>query len=180
MTVRLLEFTQIGCHACKAMEAIVASIRGCAGISFEEHGINTVLASKYGVRGTPTFVFVNDAGQVLDTFEGIQEEKTLRAAIERLSGVPCSSSSTIFGTAVRARSLVNLAKFAKAIESPKSPSAPAPAPAPAPAQAMPAPRVAPTPEPRVAPVPESKPFPTRTAAIVVGVVAVPLVILLLL
>jgi cytochrome c-type biogenesis protein len=93
---RMVQFTSSDCSVCRQMIPTVALIeRDCDGRKVDvikvdvTHKENHKLASNYGVRGVPTFVFLDTSGDEVARLVGYQKLGSLRQALSALVGEPC-------------------------------------------------------------------------------------------
>ena len=95
---QLLEFGAHDCPVCRRMRPVLDRlVTACAELdSWVVHvdvatQSGRALASRYGVRGTPTFLFLNDKGEEGERLLGETTEADIAAAVERTFGLSCSS-----------------------------------------------------------------------------------------
>ncbi len=71
------------------------------GLSFTKVRMKTSegkhMAKEYSIRGTPTFIFLDDSGSYLDRIVGVPSEGTLRGAVEKHLGIRKSIFSKLLG-----------------------------------------------------------------------------------
>jgi cytochrome c-type biogenesis protein len=92
-----LYFFQPNCPACLEMTPIVRAMTAtCAGKGMAVHRIDISqreqrsMAAQYGIRGTPTLVFVDDAGKEVSRLVGASDLGTVHDAIAVLMGQACA------------------------------------------------------------------------------------------
>ncbi len=93
---RLVEFVSPACSVCRQMIPTVALVeRDCGGRNVDvikvdvSHQGNRELARRYGVRGVPTFLFIDAAGKELARQVGYQTLQSLRQSLAVLVGERC-------------------------------------------------------------------------------------------
>ena len=93
---RMVEFVSSSCSICRQMIPTVALIeRDCGGRNVDVVKIdvtrpqNRNLAHSYGVRGVPTFVFLDERGKESARLVGFQQLSTLRQSLATLVGQKC-------------------------------------------------------------------------------------------
>lgn len=98
----LLEFVSRSCPVCQRMAPIVAAAEhDCAGRNVAVRRVDVsdpagaALARQFGVRGVPTFVFLDGAGEELARLVGEQPLKSLTQSIEVLAGEKCDGFRTL-------------------------------------------------------------------------------------
>ena len=94
---RLVEFSSEDCPACARMRPVVAGVeRECGEKTIAQLDVDDAagarLAGSYGVTLLPSFVSVDAQGREIARLTGAQTPAALRAAVEELQGVPCSST----------------------------------------------------------------------------------------
>jgi thioredoxin 1 len=87
---QVLDFWQPNCPPCEAMEPILAQLEEEYTGRVEFHKVNIYEerdeADRFGIRYTPTFVFLNLEGERVDMLVGQQDFSTMRLKIEKLLG----------------------------------------------------------------------------------------------
>jgi len=80
--MKVLKFYADWCQPCKALSRTIESI-GDVGITIENVDIdeNSETAVKYGIRGVPTLVLVNDDGSEVRRRSGNMSEKDFKAFV---------------------------------------------------------------------------------------------------
>ena len=92
----MIEFVSATCPICRRMAPIVAKAeRDCSahGVRIRQIDVATGPgrdgASRYGILGVPTFVFVDQQGTEVARLVGEQPEETLIQTLEVLAGQAC-------------------------------------------------------------------------------------------
>jgi thioredoxin 1 len=85
--MKLIDFYATWCGPCKAMMPTINRLSETALFEVEKIDVdeNPDMASKYGIRGIPTLVFVNDAGEILWRKSGVHTEQQILSAFNELS-----------------------------------------------------------------------------------------------
>jgi len=85
--MKLLDFYATWCGPCKAMMPTIERLRENGPFEVEKVNVdeNPDMASKFGIRGIPTLIFVDDSGNVLWRKSGMQTEQELLSTYEELS-----------------------------------------------------------------------------------------------
>jgi thioredoxin 1 len=85
--VVLADFYADWCGPCQMLEPVVERLAAetDAAVAKVDVDANQPLAGEYGVRGVPTLVLFVD-GEEADRYVGVQDESTLRAAVEAHTG----------------------------------------------------------------------------------------------
>ncbi|MBZ4330157.1 co-chaperone YbbN [Corallococcus sp. AS-1-12] len=93
----MVEFVSRGCPVCQRMEPVVALAgHHCAGqgVGVLRLDVGTAegrqAAARYGIRGVPTFVFLDGAGQEVARRVGEQSLTSLREGLESIAGIRCA------------------------------------------------------------------------------------------
>lgn len=95
---KILEFSSRDCPVCRRMRPVVDKlVSACSELDSRlvrvdvttAHG--RALAEQHGVRGTPTFVLLDDTGTEKERLLGENTGDDLAAAVERAFGLSCSS-----------------------------------------------------------------------------------------
>lgn len=93
----MLEFVSRSCPVCQRMEPVVAlAEQHCAGegVDVLRLDVGTAegrqAAARHGIRGVPTFLFLDAAGQEVVRRVGEQSLTTLRQGLESIAGVRCA------------------------------------------------------------------------------------------
>lgn len=93
---RMVQFTSPSCSVCRQMIPTVGLIeRDCGGQRVDVVKVDVTrpegraLASRYGVRGVPTFVFLDRKGEQAARLVGYQTLPALRQALATLTGGEC-------------------------------------------------------------------------------------------
>jgi cytochrome c-type biogenesis protein len=93
---RLLEFTSQDCPVCRRMRPVVDKLlHGCRELDAHAVRVDVAtaagrdLADRHGVRGTPTFVLVDEQGVEKARLLGENSAEEVAAAIERAFGISC-------------------------------------------------------------------------------------------
>lgn len=87
--MRVIKFAASWCSPCRSYKPTfekVSKMDEFADIQFEELDVdeNEELAAKYGVRGVPATIFVNNKGEMVDRLAGLQTEQALVEKIRSL------------------------------------------------------------------------------------------------
>jgi len=97
----LIQFYSDRCIACRAMEPVMKEIiRECdgKGIKIEQLNVSDPnvrrMASRFHIRGVPTFVFFDELGREYARLIGIQSKSKIKRLINKLNGNRCSDHST--------------------------------------------------------------------------------------
>ncbi|MCD6499947.1 MAG: hypothetical protein J7M25_16760 [Deltaproteobacteria bacterium] len=92
----VLEFKSASCTVCKAMDPVVDHLKhDCRGHQVAikqvviEEGNNRALAKKYRIIGYPTFIFLNNKGEVVARLVGKQRLHVLHQHLTLLTGQTC-------------------------------------------------------------------------------------------
>jgi len=103
----VLDFFKPDCPACLKMVPVMESLRStCAsrGLRVEKINIsdpvNMRLARELGVRGTPTFLFVDEQAVEVARLVGVQETVAVQQAMAVLMGKACADFSPLVGGAL--------------------------------------------------------------------------------
>lgn len=96
---QLLEFTAHQCPVCRRMRPVIDRVaHTCDGLGGRVVRVDVTtprgrkLADRHAVRGTPTFVFVDDAGIERARIIGEQSEQEVAATVERALQVSCRAT----------------------------------------------------------------------------------------
>ena len=81
--MKLIKHYANWCQPCKQLSEIMKSVELPEGMQFVENDVDVGqdLAAKHGVRGIPTLVIEDAAGNVLRTAKGSMTKQTLEAFI---------------------------------------------------------------------------------------------------
>ena len=87
--MKVLKFSASWCGPCRAYKPTfdkVSKMDEFADIQFEDLDVdeNEELAAKYGVRGVPATIFVNNKDEMVDRLAGLQTEQALVDKIRSL------------------------------------------------------------------------------------------------
>lgn len=87
--MKVLKFSASWCGPCRAYKPTfekVSKMDEFSDIQFEEIDVdeNEDLAIKYGVRGVPATIFVNNKDEMIDRLAGLQTEQALTDKIRSL------------------------------------------------------------------------------------------------
>lgn len=102
--MKILVFVSSNCPHCPKAEQAVKKLAP----HYSEHGLSykkvrtktsegQELASRYGIRGLPTILFVDGEGKEMGRKTGAPDEDKLRNDIEKMLGLKESFFSKIFG-----------------------------------------------------------------------------------
>ncbi len=95
MAVRIVEIVQATCHYCADVAPAVAAVNAACGNPIEQIDAATptgnALAAKFGVTGTPTFLFIENNREVRPRITNVVDAATLRAAVVAVGR--CSTSA---------------------------------------------------------------------------------------
>ncbi|MCY1036077.1 thioredoxin domain-containing protein [Corallococcus sp. BB11-1] len=93
----MVEFVSRSCPVCQRMEPVVAlAEQHCTGAGVEVLHLDVgtaegrQAAARHGIRGVPTFVFLDGAGQEVARRVGEQSLTSLRDGLESITGVRCA------------------------------------------------------------------------------------------
>ena len=77
--MKVLKFQATWCQPCKMMSKVIDGAKDNISLPIEEIDIdeNMELAKKYGIRGVPALVIVNDDGTTIRAKTGTMNEKQL-------------------------------------------------------------------------------------------------------
>jgi len=77
--MKVLKFQASWCQPCKMLSRVVEEAKDKITVQIEEVDIdeNTELAKKFNIRGVPTLVMVDDAGNTVKSKTGYLNEKQL-------------------------------------------------------------------------------------------------------
>ena len=77
--MKVLKFQASWCQPCKMLSRVVEEAKDKITVQIEEVDIdeNTELAKKFNIRGVPTLVMVDDAGNTIKAKTGYLNEKQL-------------------------------------------------------------------------------------------------------
>lgn len=77
--MKVLKFQASWCQPCKMLSRVVDEAKDKISVPIEEVDIdeNTELAKKFNIRGVPTLVMVDDAGNTIKAKTGYLNEKQL-------------------------------------------------------------------------------------------------------
>ncbi len=102
--MRVLVFVSSHCPHCPNAERLVKRVTPDYkehGVSFSKVRIKTsggkILSKKYGVRGTPTIILINNDGVELKRHVGTPSEDKFRSMMEKAIGLKKSFFSRLFG-----------------------------------------------------------------------------------
>lgn len=88
----VIDFWRPGCPPCEVMAPIVEQLKEEYGDRIDFKAYNTLeergKVDKYGISAVPTFLFINDAGEIVDKVVGQTDIDTMRAKIEALLPSP--------------------------------------------------------------------------------------------
>lgn len=84
--VTLLDFTATWCPPCRMMEPILGELEEAANGRYRvvavDVDVNETLATRFEIKGMPTFVVLRD-GRETERFEGTRPKEVLAAALEK-------------------------------------------------------------------------------------------------
>lgn len=84
----LLDFTATWCGPCKMMKPVFEELEdtydGSMNFVSIDIDLNPELASRYGIRAVPTFVFIDEDGTPVKVVEGAVAQETLENQINRM------------------------------------------------------------------------------------------------
>ncbi|MDL2216336.1 thioredoxin family protein [Desulfovibrio sp. OttesenSCG-928-M14] len=87
-TVTMIDLGAKSCIPCKMMapilEKLEAEYRGKADVVFIDVWQNPNEGKKYGIRAIPTQIFYNKKGEEIWRHQGFLDEKSIRAALDKL------------------------------------------------------------------------------------------------
>ena len=77
--MKVLKFQATWCQPCKMLSKVIEGAKDTISLPIEEIDIdeNMELTKKYGIRGVPALVIVNDDGTIIRTKTGTLNEKQL-------------------------------------------------------------------------------------------------------
>jgi thioredoxin 1 len=78
---KVIRFTASWCQPCKALASIIEGIDTPVPIEVIDIDDNEALAMKYGIRGVPTLVKLDENGQVLNKMVGVKAKNLVEEFI---------------------------------------------------------------------------------------------------
>ena len=79
--MKLLDFYSQSCGPCKTMAPIIHKLAEEFDVECIDVEVSQQMAMQYHVRSLPTFVVLDDSGNIINTIVGMTDESSLRKAM---------------------------------------------------------------------------------------------------